>query len=718
LLAACHLSAAQTYTESVIYSFPAYPAGEPASYPQNAIQASDGNLYGAAGLGGSSDRGAFFRVTPGGAYDQLFDFCLCPEGSAVSSPVVEGGDGNFYLIAQFGGTGGGFDAVGGTAFMLTPSGGYTALHYFCQLGGNCLDGETPSSLILGADGNFYGTTEYGGPATSADQNGLGGIIYQLTPSGTFTTIYSFCALPQDNGTNCPDGTVPNALLQGSDGNFYGVTQFGGAYNTYPGNSQGYGGTIFRLTPSGAFTTLHSFCKDDAPACADGSNPVSESLMQASATALYGTTGSGGAHNAGTIFKIDAATGFTKLYDFCSQGGKACTDGADPTGRLIQGTDGNLYGVADYGGSASGQGTIFKMTPSGAFSTIYTFCEVNPGCKDGGAPQSAPVWGADGNLYGSALVGGNLGGGAIYKVVPSPAIAPSVQLTLNQATIAKGDSVTLNWQVPNAWSITAQQCYAFINSALPGDASYGGNWTGKQSGTISNGTYSSSATITPTAAGTFTYALTCAGTISGFATLTVTGVNSTTGLTASPSQPTAGQSVTLTATITGSGPTPTGSLTFYYGSDVLYTSNLNNGVATFTASTNGLPTGTYPITAKYSGDSNYNASSGTDSVTLEAAPTVTTLTASPTTVTPPGSVTLTATVQRSATGATGTPTGSVTFYANGSDALATVKVNSSGVATITASSKGYPAGKYPITAKYLGDASDTSSTSSAVSVTLN
>jgi len=143
----------------------------------------------------------------------------------------------------------------------------------------------------------------------------------------------------------------------------------------------------------------------------------------------------------------------------------------------------------------------------------------------------------------------------------------------------------------------------------------------------------------------------------------------------------------------------------------------SGTATLTASTDGLPTGTYSLTADYAGDSNFKSSkSSALSVMLKQAPTATTLTATPTSVTPPGSVTLTATVKRSASGATGTPTGSVTFYAGGGDALATVALKN-GVASITASSQPYPAGKYPITAKYLGDRDDVTSTSAAVTVTV-
>jgi len=197
-------------------------------------------------------------------------------------------------------------------------------------------------------------------------------------------------------------------------------------------------------------------------------------------------------------------------------------------------------------------------------------------------------------------------------------------------------------------------------------------------------------------------------------------NTTTALTATPNPAGVGQTVTLSATVkksSGSG-TPTGSVTFTVEGETIGTGTLKSGVATLSASTNGLTPGSYPIVASYAGDTGDKSSkSSAVTVTLNKAATATTLTATPTTVTPPANVTLTATVKRSATGSEGTPTGSVTFYADGGDALATVKVNGSGVATITASSKGYAASSYPITAKYTGDSSDNTSTSAAVSVTV-
>jgi hypothetical protein len=294
----------------------------------------------------------------------------------------------------------------------------------------------------------------------------------------------------------------------------------------------------------------------------------------------------------------------------------------------------------------------------------------------------------------------------------------VQLSLSSSSVNAGTPYTLTWKANNAISTTAQQCYAFTQGGSTG----AGNWTGKETGTYSSSThaYSGSASLNATTAGTYTLALTCSGTVSGLATVKVTGSSkpgSSTALTVTPSSLSVGQSTTLKATVTGASGTPSGSVTFSADGAALATVNLNgSGVASLTAASNGLPPATYPVIATYSGSSSYNSSaSSAVNVTLSKAPTAATLTASPTSVTPPASVTLTATVKRSATGTSGTPTGTVTFSTGGSP-LATVVLNSKGVATLTAASTGYPTGSYPIKAAYDGDSADSTSTSPAVTVT--
>ena len=189
-------------------------------------------------------------------------------GSDPTSALVQGSDGNFYGTT---GAGGNYDD--GTVFKMTPAGTLTTLYSF--QGGS--DGAYPfAGLVQGMDGNFYGTTYRGGnPACSGQGCGS---VFMITPSGTLTTLHRFDDL---------DGQAPRGgLMQASDGNFYGTTEWGGGPRWCNENGWDGCGTVFRITPSGTLTTLHNFD------LTDGESPVS-ALIQASDGNLYGTTWAGG-----------------------------------------------------------------------------------------------------------------------------------------------------------------------------------------------------------------------------------------------------------------------------------------------------------------------------------------------------------------------------------------------------------------------------------------
>jgi uncharacterized repeat protein (TIGR03803 family) len=300
------------------------------------------------------------------------------DGAPPFAGLIQATDGNLY-----GTTGGNGANGGGTVFKITPSGTLTTLYNFTNCGGSCTDGYSPiAGLVQATNGNFYGTTLSGGVF-------LEGTVFEITPGGALTTLYSFCAQ-----TNCTDGQAPSsALVQGTDGNFYGTT-VGGGSGTPPV------GTVFKITPSGSLTTLHSFDRTD------GEQPYG-TLIQATNGNFYGTTSIGGANGSGTVFKITSSGALTTLYNFCAQ--SSCADGGNSIAGLVQATDGNLYGETD-GGGGDLFGTIFKITPTGTLTTLHSFDAI-----DGEVPRAGLVQGSDGNLYGTTSLGGFPNGGTVFKI---------------------------------------------------------------------------------------------------------------------------------------------------------------------------------------------------------------------------------------------------------------------------------------------------------------
>jgi uncharacterized repeat protein (TIGR03803 family) len=356
--------------ETVFYSFAGATDG---NQPQGALTlGGDGNFYGTTSGGGTSNSGGIVKITPVGIETVVYSFNSGFEGQ-VPVGLTQGSDGNFYGITSNGGTSG-----NGTVFKITPGGVETALYSFA---GGITDGRYPASLTQGSDGNFYGTTALGGTSNE-------GTVFKITPAGVETLLYSFAG-----GT---DGGYPYAaLIQGADGNFYGTSLGGGI---------GGKGTVFKITPSGFETVLYSFTGG-----ADGGDPLA-ALIQASDGNFYGTTGSGGTNGQGTVFKLTPTGVETVLYSFA--GGTA--DGRGPQAALTQGGDGNFYGTTN-GAGASGQGTVFKLTPTGVETVLYSFAGGFVG--DGASPSTALIQGSDGNFYGTSA-GGIGNNGTLFKVSPT------------------------------------------------------------------------------------------------------------------------------------------------------------------------------------------------------------------------------------------------------------------------------------------------------------
>lgn len=360
------------------------------------IQATDGDLYGTEGYGGSNCAatamcGTIFKITPSGAFTTFYNFCsqaACLDGKGPLGPLLQGTDGDFYGTTYQGGS-----QNAGTIFKISLTGTLTTIHSFCSQGG-CADGGSPEAgLIQATNGNLYGVAPNGGVYG-------GGTIFAIAPDGQFTTLYSFCAQAQ-----CADGMGPSGVIQATDGDLYGTTGLGGA------NSRG---TIFKITLSGVLTTLYNFCPQAG--CPDGSQP--NGLIQGPNGHMYGTTYWGGTNFAnclfgcGTIFQITLDGAFSTLYSFCSLNG--CPHGEQPQPVLIQ-ANSNLYGITFSGGAnGTGGGSVFTLTPSGTLNTLYSFCSEGE-CSDGAAPVGLTL-GTDGSLFGTTEVDGANGNyGTVFRL---------------------------------------------------------------------------------------------------------------------------------------------------------------------------------------------------------------------------------------------------------------------------------------------------------------
>ncbi len=367
------------------------------------IQGIDGNIYSTTVYGGINQisYGTVFNITTSGAVTTVYSFCS--QSGCTDGYQPQGGVVQYADGNFYGTTGSGGTYGHGSVFKVTPSGTLTTLYSFCSQSG-CPDGDTPvAGLVVANNGAFYGTTQLGGSTNN-------GTAFKITPTGVFTNLYSF-------GTQVgyTDGFYPiAALVLGANGNLYGVTEGGGQHG---------GGTFYSLKPAGGLTTLYSFCTP--PACADGDSPTNALILGKDGN-FYGTTKDGGAINgnfvgSGIAFKITPAGSFTLLYTFCSQ--TNCTDGEYPTSALVQANDGNFYGTTSHGGTNNtesfcgsiGCGTIFKITTGGTFTTLYNFCSQS-NCADGGTPNAAMLQDTNGIFYGTTHDGGNSGQQFSYGTV--------------------------------------------------------------------------------------------------------------------------------------------------------------------------------------------------------------------------------------------------------------------------------------------------------------
>ncbi len=355
------------------------------AYTGQLAQGRDGNLYGTMPFGGSNNAGTAFKLTPGGTFTKLHDFDYATEGGNPYGGLTLGKDGNFYGTN----TGGGIRGAG-TVFKMTPAGAVTILHRFNVAVGEGFGPYAPP--IQGRDGNFYGTTGYGGAIGFGKGDGT---IYRITPSGTFTTLYTFAYDPV-LGTH-PQGSFPLApLIQGADGALYGTANTGGDVG------ESLHGTVFKVTTDGVVSTVYAFDYTH------GSNPYGP-VTQGTDGNLYGTTVYGGTFGSGTAFKLTLKGVITVLYNFDNGSAAALAKGYYPYAGLVQGSDGSFYGATNSGG-ANGLGALFRITPAGVYTVKASFHGT-----DGSSPQSTPFLHTNGRIYGLTRAGGLVNAGTLYSL---------------------------------------------------------------------------------------------------------------------------------------------------------------------------------------------------------------------------------------------------------------------------------------------------------------
>jgi uncharacterized repeat protein (TIGR03803 family) len=606
-------------------------------------------------------RGEEIRRNPASSAEKvLYNFCsatACSDGVFPTSGLVQDAAGNLYGTAVNGGiftvvcSGGGC----GTVFKIDTSNKFSVLYSFCSVT-NCTDGVNPQAgLILDSSGNLYGTTSGGGA------NG-GGTVFKLDTTGVETVLYSFCSVAL-----CADGSTPLAsVIQDASGNLYGTTYVGGANG---------GGVVFKIDSTGQETVLYNFCSVvKNQACADGQWPEAGLILDAAGN-LYGTTMGGGSRHIvnglgwGTVFKLDTAGHETVLYNFCSVAN--CTDGSVPTAALIQDSAGNFYGTTSGGGAnttadlGAGGGTVFKLDTANHETVLHSFCST-ANCADGESPAGGLIEDSAGNLYGTTVNGGT---------------STSSCLGGSCGTVFKIDSTGVQTVIWNFCSISNCTDGEYPWAGLIEDAS-GNLYSTTQGGGLTGG-----------------------GTVFRLATRTTPTIT----LTSSANPSYVDQSVTFTAVVTGSGVTPTGTVTFEENQAAVGTVTMSGGQAAFPITF--TQRGTLPITASYSGDISYNP---VNSALLKQAVTQYTTTTSMVSNLNPSifgqAVTLTATVSSSGTTATGK-----VYFKSGTTTIGNGTL-SGGVAAITTST--LAPGSYAITATYSGDTEHAASVSTTLTQVVN
>lgn len=432
-LSALSSSATAQTNFTLLKSFNGNPDGV---VPYNSL-AADTNLvlYGTAVGGGISNIGTVFRLNADGSGFSVLKGFTGPDGSGPRAGLVLGSDGNLYGTTWSGGS-----ANFGTIFTLNRSGGgFAVLHSFT----GSSDSKNPSAtLIEGSDGALYGTTEFADSATR-------GTVFKINKNGGgYSILHTF--------TGNPDGQQPQArLLEGSDGRLYGTTSFGG--NTVVG-------TIFGLNKDGSgYGLVYTFQTTGG----DGRQPEG-GLIEGSDHALYGTTYHGGSTGgAGTVFKINKdGGGYLILRSFSSAG----ADGQRPNAELVEGADGALYGGNDFGNPPV-NGTIYKINKDGSgYAILRSFVNAN---GDGGTPKCGLIQLKNGAFYGTTEYGGLAGAGCVFALssAPLPPRVSSLSVSAGSNFVQFATTSATQYDVQRSTNLSSWLVLTTLTSPTNGQINY-------------------------------------------------------------------------------------------------------------------------------------------------------------------------------------------------------------------------------------------------------
>jgi uncharacterized repeat protein (TIGR03803 family) len=324
-------------TETVLYSFCSLASCADGSVPESQLtKDAAGNLYGTTYTGGAHNSGTVFKLDTRGVLTVLYSFgSISMDGFQPMGELVRDARGNLY-----GTTVGGGAFLSGTVFEVSPQGNETIVHSFGDRSG---DGLAPEGgLTIDASGTLYGTTPNGGKGFGA------GTVFEVSPQGAYSILHHFVG--SGDGLRA---VAPVTVDQ--SGNLYGTTELGGTHRE---------GTVFKMSSGGKDSILLSFSAD-AGAIENGVFPQGGVVKDAQGN-IYGTTYNGGAFHYGALFKLSPSGTETVLHSFGGSG-----DGLHTQSGLVIDAQGNLYGTCFQGGTF-GAGVLFKVTPDGTETILHNF----------------------------------------------------------------------------------------------------------------------------------------------------------------------------------------------------------------------------------------------------------------------------------------------------------------------------------------------------------